>query len=257
MKRISVSILVLLIFVLAGLGLSIRQPLRASQKSETAPTAVTVTKHQPLKGISKLKNGTINAVILGDSISVSQGASDPSVTGWNSDLNKSLFDTFGHKIVWDNKGSSGKLIDYALNKAKEISSSTDAVFICLGRIDRNFSTPEQFSEKYTELITIIKSRAPNADIFCIVEPPMISLDESKFAGIRSTIIDVSAKTGSNLLDVWSAFPKDHHSLSELLEDVLHPNDKGNKLMSNFIYQRLVTVINNEVNSATIVHLPTT
>ncbi|WP_088226750.1 SGNH/GDSL hydrolase family protein [Desulfosporosinus sp. FKB] len=257
MRKLSISILVLFILASAGLALSFRQTVQASQKSETAPTAPTVTKLQPLKGLSKLKNGTINAVILGDSISVSQGASDPSTTGWNSDLNKSLFDTYGHKIVWDNKGSSGKLIDYSLNKAKEISSTTDAVFICLGRIDRNFSTPEQFSEKYTELITIIKGRAPNADIFCIVEPPMISPDESKFTGIRSTIIDVSAKTGSYLLDAWSAFPRDHHSLSELLEDVLHPNDKGNKLMSDFIYKRLVTVINNEVNSATHVHSTTT
>jgi len=201
-----------------------------------------VTKDHNLTGISKLKNGTVNAVILGDSIAVSQGASDPLITGWNSELKTSLFNKYSNNIVWDNKASSGNLIDYCLKRAAEIVSTTDAVFICSGRIDRNFDTPDQFSRKYTQLIYDIKSKAPTADIFCIVEPPMVSSDESLFLGIRTSIIDVSAKTGSNLLDVWSAFPRDQVTLGEYLMDGLHPNDKGYKLMSDYMYKRLVTVI---------------
>lgn len=221
-------------------GLGIREGVQSAQKTVSTTT---VTKVQPLKGISKLKSGTVNAVILGESIAVSQGALNPLTTGWNSDLNTSLYDAYSNKIVWDNKASSGKLIDYCLKRATEIANTTDAVFIFTGRIDRNFYTPDQFSEKYTQLINIIKSKAPNADIFCVVEPPMISLDESKFLGIRKAIINVSAKTGSNLLDVWSAFPQDQVTLGTLLKDVLHPNDTGNKLMSDYMYSQLVTVIN--------------
>ncbi|SHH98276.1 SGNH/GDSL hydrolase family protein [Desulfosporosinus lacus] len=203
----------------------------------------TATEVYTLTGISKLKSGTVNAVILGDSIAVSQGASDPATTGWNSELKTSLANKYSNDIVWNNKASSGHLIDYSLTRATEIVNTTDAVFICTGRIDRNFDTPDQFSEKYTQLINDIKTRAPDADIFCIVEPPMVSADESLFLGIRTTIINVSAKTGSNLLDVWSAFPQDQVTLTDYLIDGLHPNDKGYKLMSSYIFNQLVTGIN--------------
>lgn len=95
--------------------------------------------------VSKLKNGTLNAVILGDSISVSQGASNPLTTGWNADLNNAVFDKYSNKIFWDNKGASGK-------------------------------------------------------------PPTAHL-----------------------------------------KDVLHPNDKGNQLMSDYIYNRINAVINSQGN----------
>lgn len=235
-KSISI-VLAILTFVLAGL--CIRETVL---RQKTVP-ANTVTEIQPLQGISKLKSGTVKAVILGDSISVNQGASNPSTTGWNVDLNNSLFNKYANRIEWENKGSSGKLIDYCLERAVEITGTTDAVFICSGRIDRNFDTPEQFREKYTALITIIKEKAPNADIFCIVEPPsLISVDEYKFWDIRTAIIDVSAKTGSYLLDVYSAFPQEEVALSAFLADELHPNDKGNKLMSDYIADRLAAVI---------------
>ncbi len=203
----------------------------------------TATEVYTLTGISKLKSGTVNAVILGDSIAVSQGASDPATTGWNSELKTSLSNKYTNDIVWNNKASSGHLIDYSLTRATEIVNTTDAVFICTGRIDRNFDTPDQFSEKYTQLIYDIKSKAPDADIFCIVEPPMVSSDESLFLGIRTTIINVSAKTGSHLLDVWSAFPQDQVTLTDYLIDGLHPNDKGYKLMSSYIFNQLVKEIN--------------
>ncbi|ODA38870.1 SGNH/GDSL hydrolase family protein [Desulfosporosinus sp. BG] len=241
MKKKSVFLLLaILFFALAGFG--IRQKFQASQK--TIPATI-VAKVQTLTGISKIKSGSVNAVILGESIAVSQGASNPATTSWNSDLNTALYAKYSNKIVWDNKASAGKLIDYSLERAKEITSNTDAVFIFTGRIDRNFSTPEQFSKKYIQLINEIKSKAPKADIFCIVEPPMISPDESKFLGIRKTIMDVAAKNSVNLIDVWSAFPQDPVTLHRLLEDVLHPNDNGNKLMADYIYSYLVTVINTD------------
>ena len=221
-------------------SLGIPETVQAAQK--TVITA-RVTKDNSLTGIRKLKRGKVNAVILGDSIAVSQGISKHQTSGWNSDLKTSLSKKYSHNIVWDNKASSGTLVDYCLERATEIESTTDAVFICVGRNDRNVYTPEQFSKKYTQLIRVIKRKAPNADIFCIVEPPMLSLDESLFLGIRRAIINVSDKTGSNLLDVWMAFPKNKDTLGELLPDGLHPNKKGYKLMSNYMYDRLVKVIN--------------
>jgi len=224
----------------ATVSLGIPKTVQAAQRTSTNST---VTKVNTLTGIRKLKKDTVKAVILGDSIAVSQGASKPLTTGWNKDLRRSLFKKYSNNIVWDNKASSGTLVDYCLTRATEIESTTDVVFICVGRNDRNFYKPYQFSNKYTKLIRIIKDKAPNAEIFCIVEPPMVSIDESLFLGIRTAIVKVSAKTGSNLLDVWSAFPKDQVALGALLTDGLHPNDTGYKLMSNYMYNQLVKVIN--------------
>lgn len=227
-----------LVFTLASLAI----PAAAQAEQRTVITA-TVTKSNILTGIRKLKKGKVNAVILGDSIAVSQGTSNPLKNGWNKELKTSLYKMYSNNIVWDNKASSGITIDYCLQRATEIKSTTDAVFICVGRNDRNVYTPNQFSKKYELLIRVIKHKAPNADIFCIVEPPMVSLDESLFLGIRRSIINVSTKTGSNLLDVWSVFPKNQVTLGPLLPDGLHPNKKGYKLMSDYIYNRLTKVIN--------------
>lgn len=238
MKKIIMYLLsATLVFAIAGFA--IPETVQAAQKSVTTAK---VTKIHTLTGIRKLKKGTVNAVILGDSIAVSQGASDPLTTGWDFNLTTSLSKTYSNNIVWDNKALSGTLVDYCLQRATEVESTTDAVFICVGRNDRNFYSLNQFSRKYTRLIHIIKSKAPNADIFCIVEPPMVSSDESLFLGIRKAIINVSTKTGTNLLDVWSTFPK-NHTLGDLLPDGLHPNDTGYKRMSRYMYNRLVYVIN--------------
>ena len=207
-------------------------------------TQSTLTTSNTLKGIKKIKRDTVNAVIIGDSIALSQGASNPLTTGWDSDLNTSMFNEYSNKILWDNKASPGTIVDYCLMRAKGIKSTTDAVFVCVGRNDRGIYTPDQFSKKYTRLIHNIKRKAPNADIFCVVEPPMSSQNDSLFLGIRTTIINVSYDTGSYLLDGWDAFPKDQF-LRELLTDGLHPNDIGYEIMSRYMFHRIYWYINHD------------
>ncbi|WP_407306926.1 SGNH/GDSL hydrolase family protein [Desulfosporosinus sp. SB140] len=206
-------------------------------------TTSTVANAHSLTGIKKLKNDNIKAVILGDSIAVSQGASNPSTTGWVSELMTSLTKIYSHNILWNNKASSGTLVDYCLQRAEEIDETTDVVFICVGRNDRNYYTSDQFCLKYTQLVQLIKRKAPNADIFCIVEPPMVSSDESLFKGIRSALTIVSINNKVTLLDVWSAFPTDQSALADILTDGLHPNDAGYNLMSSYIRSQLVNMIN--------------
>ncbi|MGC7870050.1 SGNH/GDSL hydrolase family protein [Desulfosporosinus sp. SYSU MS00001] len=221
---------------------SIIAPNKVQATENTAVNSTTAAA-PALTGIKKLKTSNINVVILGDSIAVNQGASDPSTTGWESILFTSLTSMYSHNILWYNKGSSGTLVDYCLQRADEIAENTDAVFICVGRNDRNYYTPDQFCLKYIQLIQLIKNKAPNADIFCIVEPPMVSSDESLFKAIRSQISLASKSYGANLLDVWSAFPTNQTDLAAVLSDGLHPKDKGYKLMSNYIYKQLITKIN--------------
>lgn len=239
-KRIVYLLSAALVFTMGTFG--IPETVEAAQGTVITKSVVKVHPVN-LKGIKKLKSGTVNAVILGDSIAVSQGAFKPYVTGWDSYLNKSLAKKYSNEIEWDNKAASGTLVDYCLERAAEIESETDVVFICVGRNDRNVYTPDQFSKKYTQLIRVIKRKAPKADIFCIVEPPMVSQDESKFLAIRKAIKNVSVKSGVNLLDVWSAFPKNQDELDKLLADGLHPNKKGYKIMSGYMYTGLVEVIN--------------
>jgi len=129
MKKI-IMYLLSAILVFAFAFPSILETVHATRKAvDIAPVA----KVHTLTGISKLKSGTVNAVILGESIAVSRGASDPLTTGWDSNLKTSLFNKYSNNIVWDNKASSGKTIDYCLERATEIISTTDAVFICAGR----------------------------------------------------------------------------------------------------------------------------
>ena len=213
------------------------------QGAQSPVITSTVTNTHSLTGILKLKNNNINAVILGDSIAASQGASNPSTTGWDSDLNQFLTKMYSHKILWINKASSGTRVDYCLQRAEEIDNTVDVIFICVGRNDRSYYTPNQFYLKYTQLIQLIKRKAPNADIFCIVEPPMVSSDESLFKGIRTTIFTVSNNNGVYLLDVWSAFPANQTALAAILSDGLHPKDTGYRQMSSYIYNHLVNLIN--------------
>ena len=222
MRKIVIGIL-LATLVLSALNVIVPKSVEAAQ--ETVKIA-RITKPKPsLEGIRKLQKESIKAVILGDSIAVSQGASDPLSKGWDAIVSDALFEKYGNDIQWDNKASSGTLVDYCLTRAPEIEDSTDLVLICVGRNDRNCYTPSEFSRKYARLIRVIKRKAPKADIFCIVEPPMVSLDESKFSGIRNAIRKVSLDAEVNYLNVWSIFPTDQDDLDALLMDGLHPNDK--------------------------------
>lgn len=243
MRKIVIGI-VSVTLVLSALSFIVPESVQAAQGT----TMVTKITKPDLKGIKKLQKESIKAVILGDSIAVSQGASDPLSAGWDVNLKSDLFERYGNDIQWDNKASSGTLVDYCLTRAPEIEDSTDLVLICVGRNDRNYYTPSEFRKKYALLIRVIKRNAPNADIFCIVEPPMVSLDESKFSGIRNAIRKVSFDAEVNYLNVWSTFPTDQDDLDALLMDGLHPNDKGYKLMSNYIYKRLVWAINSNSES---------
>jgi Lysophospholipase L1 and related esterases len=240
MKKIAMYLLSVTM-VIAMTNLSIPETAQGAQ--ETVTTTVSKDHTLTLKGISKIKEGPVKAVILGDSIAVSQGASNPLINGWNRDLKKDLYREYSNYIVWDNKALSGSLVDDCLKRATEILSNTDVVFICVGRNDRNFYKTDEFKEKYEQLISLIKEKAPNADIFCVVEPPMVSSNESSFMGIRTTIINVCAQTGSYLLDVWSAFPRDEVGLDPLLKDGLHPNNDGYMRMADYIYNQLDPVIN--------------
>lgn len=213
------------------------------KSSPVKPTTIAMTIDDPYN-ISKIKTGVVNAVILGDSISVSQGASDPKSTGWNIDLGTKLHQKHFGYINWINLGRSGITIDYCLEKAEEITSDVDVVFICVGRNDRNIYTPDQFDEKYSLLIKNIKAINPNIEIYLIIEPPMVSLDDSVFNGIRETIFKVANKTDCITVDVWSAFPEDQVKLGLLLSDGLHPNDDGYIVMSDYISNILGGMIEN-------------
>jgi len=239
MKKFAVYLLSVTL-VIAMANLCIPETAQAAQEIET-PAAV--SNDHILTGIRKLKEERVKAVILGDSIALSQGASNPLLNGWSKDLKKDLYSNYSNNIVWDNKALSGSLIDYCLMRATEITSSTDVVFICVGRNDRNFYEMYEFKEKYQQLINIIKGNAPDADIFCIVEPPMVSSDEHAFMGIRTAIINAATNTGSNLLDVWSVFPRDAVALDPLLTDRLHPNNDGYRLMADYMYNILAKEIN--------------
>jgi acyl-CoA thioesterase I len=235
-KKIATLLSITTVFIITNLYIPPN-----TEAAQNNGTSIDMKAHS-LTGIKKITNENINGVILGDSIAVSQGAKNSLTNGWDSNLNTLLGNKYSNKILWSNKASSGTLVDYCLLRAQEIDNTTDVVFICVGRNDRNYYTANQFSLKYKQLIRLIQRNAPNADIFCIIEPPMVSSDDSLFMGIKAAIVFVSNNMGVNLLDVWSAFPTNQTALASLLSDGLHPNVAGYMQMSNYIYNRLISMI---------------
>ncbi|WP_434511962.1 SGNH/GDSL hydrolase family protein [Desulfitobacterium sp. AusDCA] len=190
-------------------------------------------------GMKKIKTGVIKAVVLGDSIALSARATNPSTTGWTADLDSEIRNVFPvGKIQWTMLGLNGSGIDYALKRSSELTKDTDVVYICTGRNDAQGYLYAAFKKKYTELITTIKKTAPHADIICIIEPPMVSADDTTFTATRKAILASVQETRVLVVDTWAQFPKDNKQLGTFLYDGLHPNDSGYQIISKCIFDTM-------------------
>lgn len=192
-----------------------------------------------IHGIKKIKSDVIKAVVLGDSIALSARATNPSTTGWTADLDSQLKNAFPvGKIQWTILGLNGSGVDYALKRSFELAKDTDVVYICTGRNDAKGYQYAAFKSKYTELITNIKKTAPYADIICIIEPPMVSGDDTMFYATRNAILDSVQETHVLSADTWAKFPKGNSELGPFLYDGLHPNDSGYQIISKCIFDAM-------------------
>jgi lysophospholipase L1-like esterase len=176
----------------------------------------------------------IRAVVLGDSIAKSTGASNPKAK-WQAILTQLI-----HKrhpeitLSWDIEAKDGTTVYYALSSFSNLIFKPDIVFVCVGRNDCYKLKIDEFNTEYKQLIETINATTPKPIVVLIVEPQSNIDDDSKFIPFRDSVLNLAKEHDLLVVDQWNAFPHDSIALSKLLTDKTHPNDDGYILFAETI-----------------------
>lgn len=211
------------------------KPKPVVSKTTNAPVSneqKTIT-HQ---GLAKIMDPTpVKALIIGDSIAESQGASDKNSTGWYTLVANDLHSKYPGTLQWQLKTSTSGIINDALKITPEISSDTDLIVVCLGRSDSGRLKLSAFKQRYEQLLGDLKAKCPQADIFLLTEPPVKNIwENNRYFPFCETIIGLAQKYQLHVIDEWTAFINDPTPLSALLADNVNPNDKGYRIFADAV-----------------------
>lgn len=201
--------------------------------SKPVPSPVT-----PL-GLAKLTGPvTVKALILGDSVGESLGASNKDLTSWYTLVANDLHAKYPGTVQWNYKTAKEATIDDALKTLPEITPETNLIILCLGRSDGATLTTQDFKQKYEQFITELKGKSPHTDLFLVVEPPVKAIaTNNKTFPYRQVILDLGKKYKLPVIDEWSAFLNDPTPLSDLLADRVNPNNKGYRIFANAVVKK--------------------
>lgn len=187
--------------------------------------------NQGLANLTELK--TVKALVLGDAVAESRGASDADEASWHSIISKDLQDKYPGEFEWLFKGTTEATINDVLGYVPEVTLETDLVILCLGRNDWRTVRLTEFKKKYEQLIIELKAKSPQVDIFLIVEPPIKdTAANNRFFPFRKIIMDLGQKHDLPVIDQWSAFIEDPTPLDGLLADGVNPNNKGYRVFAD-------------------------
>ena len=191
------------------------------------------------QGLAKLIEPTaVQALILGDAVAESHGASDKERTSWTTQVANNLKSKYPGTLQWNFKTTAGGTINDVLTYIPEVTKDTDLIILCLGRNDWAALTTDDFRQKYEQLLAELKSKSPDANVFLVVEPPVKSLaTNNKSFPYRQVIMDLGQKYKLPVIDEWSAFINDPTPLSNLLVDGLNPNDKGYQVFADEVLKK--------------------
>jgi len=178
----------------------------------------------------------ISYLIIGDSIGRGSGASKDQ-TKWFYLLEQSVFEQHGTPMQRNMLVQSGATAFEGLYKFRNSSlQNIDLVFIVFGENDRKYMNKEVFYTFYSQLLLQVKEKYPTAEIITLTES---SLDNENFA---DTIAELSKELNALNLDMRIPFNESGKSVKRLTKDLVHPNDDGYQLYSDYIYQYLETRI---------------
>lgn len=196
---------------------------------KTEPIPVT-----PL-GLAKLKEtSTVKALILGDSVAESRGASNKDLTSWYSLVATDLHRKYPSTFQWNLNTKNQATIDDALKYLPEVTQDTDLIILCFGRSDWATLTTNDFKQKYQQFLEEVKMKSPNVELFLVVEPPVrnVANNNQTFA-YRQVILDLAKTHQISVIDTWTAFINDPTPLNGLLTaDGVNPNDKGYRVFAD-------------------------
>ena len=201
--------------------------------SVTEPSLVT-----PL-GLAKLKGATtVKALILGDSVAESVGASNKDLSSWYTLVSTNLQTKYPGTLQWAFKTTSKATITDALTSLTEVTPETDLIVLCVGRNDWATLTTDVFKQKYEQFLAELKVKSPKAELFLVVEPPVkdIASNNQTFP-YRQVILDISKEHQLPVIDAWTVFINDPIPLNGLLSDGVNPNDTGYHIFANEVVKK--------------------
>ena len=203
-----------------------------------APSVTQPSIATPL-GLAKLKGPTaVKALILGDSVAESLGASNKDLSGWYALVGNDLRSKHPGTLQWNFKTTKKATIQDALNFLPEVTPDIDLVIVCLGRNEWATLTTDQFKQKYEQCLQELKVKIPNANVFLVVEPPVKTVATNNLTfPYRQVILELGQKNQLPVIDQWSAFINHPTPLSGLLADDVNPNDQGYRVFADEVLKK--------------------
>lgn len=222
--------------------LSATSPATLSKLPNSEATTASIQPEQtPVTslGLAKLTGPTtVRALIMGDSVAESLGASNKDLSSWYTLVANDLRSQYPGTFQWNFKTTNKATIVDALKYLPEVTQEADLIILCLGRYDWATLTTNDFKQKYEQFLVELKVISPHTDLFLVVEPPVKSIEtNNKSFPYRQVILDLGQKYQLPVIDQWSAFIKDPAPLSHLLADGVNPNDKGYQVFADEVLKK--------------------
>jgi len=186
------------------------------------------------QGLAKLiEPTTVHAIVFGDAVAGSLGASNKELTSWATLVANKLQDKYPGTLQWTFKTTAQGMINDALTYTPEVTQDTDLIILCFGRNDWTTLTTDDFRQKYEQLLAELKIKSPNANVFLVAEPPVKRMETNdKSFPYRQVIMDLGQKYQLPVINEWSAFINDPSPLSDLLADDVNPNGQGYRVFAD-------------------------
>jgi len=176
------------------------------------------------------ENRDVNALIIGDSMSQSNGSSSDDKK-WSNLMIKNIKSKYKSTMTTDlitGDSTTGVRAWVELNKNK-LTKKYDVAFLCFGQNDQWSTTPKQFGTYYESVIINLKRTNPNIEIIPIIESSF--REHNSYSDV---IVELSKNYNLQQADMVQAFNNSGNTYNELAEQTELPNDKGYSLYANTI-----------------------
>ena len=190
-------------------------------------------------GLAKLSEiSTVKALVLGDSVAESLGASNKDLTSWYTLVSNDLRNKYPGTFQWNFNTTNEATIEDALEYVPEVTQDTDLIILCLGRNDWATLTTDNFKQKYEQFLEELEVKNPNTDLFLVVEPPVTNTaNNNNSFPYRQAILELGQIHQISVIDAWTAFIDDPTPLNGLLADGVNPNDIGYQIFANEVVKK--------------------
>jgi len=230
MKKILVTLSILLIIVaIYGIGIGASN----ANKKERKLTAIAeqhreegVTEGTKILSLNVYENlmqkRDINALVIGDSIGQSNGASNENSKWFNliaKDVNNKYKSTMTTDLMTG--GSTTGVRGWVELNNADATKKYDIAFMCFGQKDQWSVTPKQFGVFYESIIIKLKKTNPNIEIIPIIESSFREYNE-----YSSVIKELSKHYNLQVADTIHTFTSSNQIYENLVKDAEIPNDKG-------------------------------